>query len=147
MRKIAIGMGALAIGLLGAAGCAPAPDTEPSATLVDDSAITPVKDFAEWYSTEMGIGTAVGDVNLDGLDDMVIGSPYAVKYFQNTGNGEFYEVQTVCAPKDFAKWYSTDMDVELELAHFDEDVHLDLLVVTPYATQIFYNEGGIFVQH
>ncbi len=97
---------------------------------------TEPKNFENCFSSEMALRSTTGDIDGDGLYDLIIGTPVAIKYFKNNGEGYFTEQQTVCKPKGFENYFS--------LNDIDSDNDLDLIVTTPFRVKTYQNNQGSF---
>jgi hypothetical protein len=98
--------------------------------------------------SKQGYGGAIaldlGDVNSDGIQELVLGDLKSVKLYRNDGKGNFTNPQTI-TPVQSQGYYSGAID--LKLKDIDRDGDLDLIVGDLYGVLIFYNDGkGNFSQ-
>jgi hypothetical protein len=84
--------------------------------------------------------SARGDVNGDGLTDMILGNKNAVMYFKNLGNGGFQYEQLIYSPKKGLKPYE-----KMSLGLINIGKELELIIITPNEFKIFkVNDKGRF---
>jgi hypothetical protein len=128
--------------MAGLYGCANKTEDEPKK--VEPKPVTiraPQSESGTGYQS--GIALALGDINGDGLQDLVVGSPSSVRYFKNIGNGKFSEEQIVCSPQsESGTGYQSGIGVAL--GDIDNDKDLDLIVGSPSSVRAYLNQGGKF---
>jgi len=93
-----------------------------------------------------GIGVAIGDLDNDGLNDIVVASPSSVKTFKNLENLTFKEWQTVCSPYDNGAHTTSSSGIGIALADLDGDNDLDLLVASPSNVLVYHFDKGLFLE-
>ena len=144
-QKIITG-GLVMAGLAGLLGCDRKNPNETGNSESPSSAyiITEPKNFGSKFSRSMAPDATIGDVDGDGSNDLIIGTPLAVKYFRNNGYGRFTEQQTICEPKNFGSKFSRSMGVGVSLGDIDGDKDLDLIVATPLQVRAYQNNQGHF---
>jgi hypothetical protein len=94
-------------------------------------------------SSGSGIGVTIGDVNRDGKNDIIVGTPASVKSYLNTGGFVFYENQLIYVPFDDTHTDS-DAGIGVTLADLNGDGWPDLVMGTPDYVLIFMNNAGKF---
>lgn len=100
--------------------------------------------YASYKDSKLPFGektvSAWGDVNNDGLTDMILGNKNAVIYFRNLGNGGYKYEQLVYTPKKGLKSYE-----EMSLGLINTGKELELIIITPNEFKIFrVNDKGRF---
>jgi hypothetical protein len=146
IRKwIGKGFKALAIGfLLYIPYCTFKPFWQMETQKEEGQVITKLETHTGFDGFSRGIGVALGDINRDGLDDLIVGTRYGVKYFRNVGEGRFAEYQTICDPREFAGYISSKSNIAVSLGDINGDKNLDLIVATPEIVKAYINNNGKF---
>ncbi len=138
IKKI-IASGIVLVGLAGLIGC---DKRSPQAYVV-----TEPKNFGSYFDSRSSVGIAIGDVDGDGLNDLIVGNPFQVKYFRNIGNGKFEEKQIVCEPRNFGSYFDSRSGVGMALGDIDGDGLNDLIVGNPFQVRTYHNDNGKFVEN
>jgi hypothetical protein len=141
-QRLIVG-GLVVAGLAGLVGCKDnnAPQEQPRVSNVryeQSIPINPVDGYAG------GVSVVTGDINGDGIDELIVGDMSDIKLYRNDGRGKFSNPELIAKPNAVDGYANA---IDLALSDIDKDGDLDLIAGDTKGIAIFYNDGkGNFSQ-